>query len=249
MNLQELKELNLTAGQIKVYEALLDQGNSGIQKIQEKTSLERRAIYDILNKLMDKGFVTFTVEKGIRSYQLTSPRSIKEAIDEKQEILDSLSKKLPQITDIFNFSKPDIRAEVYRGNEAMKAFLNEALEHDATYWIGGNSGVETCSEDMRLWFKRWTKKRVEAKKFMYDLVDYGTHLEDFKPKDIPKHKKHYYKYYQLPKNLKSPMVIIMFGNKVCQVLWSKQSFGFVLESKEIKESFMKHFHYFWKNPW
>ena len=42
------------------------------------------------------------------------------------------------------------------------------------------------------------------------------------------------------------MVIIIFGNKVAQVLWSKQSFAFVLESAELKESFMKYFHYFWK---
>ena len=69
------------------------------------------------------------------------------------------------------------------------------------------------------------------------------------PNDIAKHKKYYYKYCTLPKNLKSPMVIIIFGNKVCQILWSNQSFGFVLESKEIKDSFMKYFDYFWKDPW
>ena len=48
MELPELKELNLTAGQIKVYQAILEIGTAGIQKIQEKTALERRAIYDIL---------------------------------------------------------------------------------------------------------------------------------------------------------------------------------------------------------
>ena len=84
---------------------------------------------------------------------------------------------------------------------------------------------------------------------MYDLVDYGTNLEDFKPKDIAKHKKDFYKYYQLPKNLQSPMVMIMFGNKVVQVLWNQQPFAFVLDSKELNESFMKYFHYFWKDPW
>tara|TARA_Y100000310_G_C20662414_1_gene805495 strand:- start:1317 stop:2066 length:750 start_codon:yes stop_codon:yes gene_type:complete len=248
MNLQELKELNLTSGQIKVYEALLDTGNSGIQKIQEKTSLERRAIYDILNKLIEKGFVTYTLEKGIRSYQLTSPNNLKEAINKKQETLQSLSNKLPDIKDLFNFKKPEIGAEVYRGNESMKALLNEALEYEATYWIGGNSGIEVSTdENMKTWFHHWMKKRAEKKAIMYDLVDYGTHLEGLLPKDIKTHKKEYYKYHTLPKNLRSPMVIIIFGNKVCQVLWSKQSFAFVLESEEIKDSFMKYFNYFWKD--
>ena len=249
MELSELKELDLTKGQIKVYQAILKIGTARISKIQEKTGLERRAIYDILNKLIEKGLISYVEEKGSRKYQCTHPRHLKELISNKQKTLEKLNKKIPQITDLFQFSKPDIRAEVYRGNDAMKALLNEALEHDATYWIGGNSGVETCSEEMRMWFKRWTKKRVKLKKFMYDLVDKGTSLEDFPPKDIKKHKKNFYKYCSLPKDLKSPMVMIMFGNKVIQVLWGKQSFAFVLESKEIHEAFMKYFNYFWKNPW
>jgi HTH-type transcriptional regulator, sugar sensing transcriptional regulator len=249
MELRELSELDLTEGQVNVYEALLELGNAGIHDIQEKTGHERRAIYDILNKLIDKGLVTFIVEKGIKSYQLTHPRNLKETIEKKQEILENLHEKLPQITGMFESKKPKIRAEVYRGNDAMKAFLNEALDYNESYWIGGNSGVEQHTIDMNLWFKRWDIKRVKAKHLMHDLVDHGTFLEDYKPTDIKKHKKNFYKYNQLPKNLRSPMVIIMYGNKVCQVLWGKQSWGFVIESKEIKESFMKYFNYFWKDPW
>lgn len=249
MELPQLKELGLTEGQIKVYTSVLEMGVSGVQKIQEKTALERRAIYDILNKLIEKGLISYTEEKENRKYQCTHPRILKETIKDKQKSLSDLYAKIPDITQLYNYNRPSIRAEVYRGNAAMRTLLEEALDYPATYWIGGNSGVEQCSEEMRLWFKRWTKKRVEQKKRMYDLVDFGTFLEDFPPKDIKKHKVNYYKYCQLPKNLSSPMVIIIFGNKVVQVLWSKQSFGFVIDSKEIRESFMKYFNYFWKEPY
>jgi len=249
MELSELKELGLTEGQIKVYSAILNLGIAGIQKIQEKTALERRAIYDILNKLIEKGLVSYTQEKENRKYQCTHPRNLKEQIEAKQKELSVLNAKIPEITNLYNFNRPEIRAEVYRGNAAMRNLLEEALIYPATYWIGGNSGVEKCSEEMRLWFKRWTKKRIEQKKFMYDLVDRGTFLEDFPPKDIALHKKSYYKYCELPKNLSSPMVIIIFGDKVAQVLWSEQSFAFVIDSAQIRESFMKYFHYFWKDPY
>lgn len=247
MDLQELKELNLSEGQVKVYSAILELGTTGVNSIQEKTALERRAIYDILNKLIEKGYISYTIESGKRTYQCTHPKNLQEIIEKKQQALHVLHKKLPQITDLFKATKGDVRAEVYRGNDAMKALLNEALEYKATHWIGGNSGVESTS--LKLWFKHWMQKRVDQKKFMYDLVDYGTHLEGLKPNDIKKHKKAYYKYCALPKELRSPMVIIIFGNKVAQVLWSKQSFAFVLESKEIKDSFMKYFKHFWREPW
>jgi hypothetical protein len=68
------------------------------------------------------------------------------------------------------------------------------------------------------------------------------------PGDKKRHKNEYYRYCMLPKELKSPRVILIFGNKVAQILWSEQPFAFVLESEEIKESFMKYFNYFWKEP-
>src|SRR3989338_5351370 len=200
MDLSELKELGMAKGQIKVYGAILNLGTAGINEIQEKTGLERRAIYDIINKLIEKGFISY-VNEDVRKYQCTHPRNLKETIEAKQKILDSLHKKIPQITDIFKQSKPKIRAEIYRGNDSMKALLNETLDYEATYWIGGNSGIETCSEEMKRWFKHWTKRRVELRRFMYDLVDHGTHLENYPPFDIKKHKKKFYKYCALPKNM------------------------------------------------
>jgi len=44
------------------------------------------------------------------------------------------------------------------------------------------------------------------------------------------------------------MVIVIFGNKVAQIIWSEQSFAFIIESPKVKESFMKYFHHFWKKP-
>ncbi|MBI5047273.1 hypothetical protein HZC07_06105 [Candidatus Micrarchaeota archaeon] len=249
MELEELTELGLSGGQVKVYRAILELGSASINAIHEKTGLERRAIYDTINKLIERGLISYTVEQGKRTYQCTHPRVLKEEIDKKVQALDLLRSKLPTITDTYNLAKPKIRAEIYRGNNAMKALLDESLEYPATYWIGGNSGVESqTGEEMKRWFKKWTTRRVELKRFMYDLVDYGTSLEDFPPNAITKHKKFYYKYCSLPKELQSPMVIIIFGNKVAQVLWSRQSFAFVLESEQIRESFMKYFNYFWKEP-
>lgn len=244
MKLENLKELGLSEGQISVYNAVLELGISTLNKIQEKTGIERRNIYDILNKLIEKGFITYTIEKGKKTFQCVHPNKIAEEIKNKQEALKELKAQIPQMASLFEIKKPEIRAEVFRGNEAMKALLEESLNYKTSYWIGGNSGVE--STPLKNWFKHWMDRRVKKKHMMYDLVDYGTFLEGLRPKDIETHKKNYYKYYALPKQLRSPMVVVIFGNKVAQILWRKKSFAFVLESKEIKESFMKYFNYFWK---
>jgi HTH-type transcriptional regulator, sugar sensing transcriptional regulator len=246
MNLQNLKELNLTNGEIKVYEAVLELGITGLNKIQEKTGIERRNIYDILNKLIEKGLVSYTLEKGKRTYQLTSPNKLLEEIKKKEKSLEELKNQIPNLTEIFQTKKPEIRAEVYRGNESIKALLNESLDYKEQFWIGGNSGIEDTN--LKIWFTHWMNERANKKIWMHDLADHGMYLEDLGPKDQKNHKKLYYKYQNLPKGFNSPMVIMMFGNKVAQILWSKQPFAFVLESKEIQESFMKYFNHFWKIP-
>ncbi len=247
IELDALRELGLSEGQINVYTAVLELGVSTLNKIHEKTGIERRNIYDILNKLIERGFISYTIERGKRTYQCTHPNSILDDIKTKEDALKQLRGKIPEIKDFISLAKTDIKAEVFRGNESMKALLNEALEYKASYWIGGNSGVE--STPLKNWFKHWMQRRVDKKHVMHDLVDYGTFLEGLKPKDVKAHKKNYYKYCSLPKELSSPMVIIIFGNKVAQVLWSKKSFAFVLESEEVRESFMKYFNYFWKEPY
>jgi HTH-type transcriptional regulator, sugar sensing transcriptional regulator len=249
MKLDNLKELGLSKGEISVYTATLEIGISTLNKIQEKTGIERRNIYDILNKLIEKGLITYTIEKGKRTYQSTHPNKILEEIEKKEKSLKELKEQVPKMEDLFDFSKPEVRAEVYRGDESIKALFTEVLEFKESHWIGGNSfeNYKTTSKNLITWFGHWMNKRVEKKHEMYDLVDYGTFLKGLEPNKTTKHKKQFYHYCQLPKKMNSPMVVIIFGNKVAQILWSKKPFAFVLESEEIKESFMKYFNYFWKN--
>lgn len=245
MNLENLKELGLSEGQIAVYSAVLDLGISTLNKIQEKTGIERRNIYDILNKLIEKGFISYAVEKGKKTFQCMHPNKIEEEIKKKQEALKELKTQVPKIASLFDIKKPEIRAEIFRGNEAIKSLLEESLDYKATYWIGGNSGVEKTP--LKNWFKHWMDRRVKKKRMLYDLADNGSYLSDYE--DPKTFNKRYYQLKFLPKDLSSPMVVLIFGNKVAQILWSKKSFAFVLESEEIKGSFMKYFNFFWKEPY
>ncbi|MDO8556079.1 MAG: helix-turn-helix domain-containing protein [Nanoarchaeota archaeon] len=242
--LEHLKELGLSEGTIKIYEALLQLGPSSLTKIQQKTGMERRNIYDILNKLIEQGLTSYTNEQKKRIYQITNPKTIQEKIQEKRNKLQALEQELPSIFSAYNDKKQPVTATIYRGIEGIKNLLEETLEHKEQHWLGGNSGVEQTQ--LKNWFKHWMQKRADKKIMMYDLVDKGTYLEGLEPEKTGKHKHHYYERQELPEKLKSPLVIVIYGNKIAQILWLKQPFAFVIESTEAKESFMKWFNYFWK---
>jgi len=253
MNIEYLQKIGLTNGEIKVYSAVIELGFSSLNSIHEKTGIERRNIYDILNKLIEKGLISFIIEKGKKTYQITHPKKILSYLEDKRDkIYESereIKPHLPELISLYNQSKIEIRAEVFRGDESIKSLLTEILEYKESFWMGGNSfeNYNGVSENLIVWFEHWMDKRAKKKHLMHDLVSYGTFLKGLEPtlKDV--HRKACYKYCQLPKDMYTPMVVIIFGNKVAQILWSKQPFAFLLESDEIKKSFMKYFEYFWKD--
>jgi predicted transcriptional regulator len=246
MNLEYLEELGLSQGEIKVYKAILDVGVSSLGQIQEKTGIERRNIYDILNKLIDKGLISYTTENNKKTYQCTHPSKFLDQIKSKKEALLKIEGSIPEMIDLYDIRKPEIKAEVLRGDQAIITLLNEMLEYEESHWLGGNSfeKYNSVSKGLQLNFKRWMKQRIEKKHQMHDIVSHGTWLEGLEPEKKSEHKKQYYNYYELPKGMYTPMVLIVFGNKVAQVLWKDQPFAFVIESVEVAQSYKKYIEYF-----
>jgi sugar-specific transcriptional regulator TrmB len=246
MNLEILKELNLSNGEIRVYKAILDTGNCNLALIQENCSIERRNIYDILNKLIDKGLISYITQNKKKTYQATHPNKLLEQIKGKRETLNQVESLIPEMINLYDIRKPEIKAEVIRGDQGIINLLEEMLDYKESFWIGGNSfeNYGSVSYGLNLNFKKWMKKRVEKKHIMHDLVSHGTFLEGLEPKKKEVHRKNYYIYSELPKGMYTPMVIIIFGNKVVQVLWKDKPFAFVIESSEMSDSYKKYFEYF-----
>ena len=242
-----LKEIGLSEGEIKVYSAILESGIAKVNRIHEKTGIERRNIYDILNKLIDKGLVTYAIEQGKRTYQCAHPNKIAEEISEREKSLEALREEIPKITSIYEHAKPEIRVEIYRGNEGMNAIFEDMLNYKENFFIGGSElGVH---QRMPLFWERWNERRIKKKVKWYDILDYNAFFGIFK-KDRRKLKKlkeqKYYEYRILPKDFQSPHVVFIYGDKTANVLWGEKSFAFVMENKEITDSYKRYHAYLWK---
>ena len=141
MNLEVLRSIGLSEGEIKVYHAILDLGTANIAQINEKVNIHRRNIYDILTRLIEKGLVSYTDENNKRRYSLTNPSKILGYIEEKKKELENskqtISKEIPEILERFNSKKFEIKTDVYRGIEGVKAVFEDTLNYPETYWIGG----------------------------------------------------------------------------------------------------------------
>jgi len=92
--LSMLQEAGLTPGETKVYLSLLKMGSSTVGPILEKASVSRSIVYHILERLMEKGLVSFVVHDKTKYYQAAEPARILDYIDERSKRLESCRKEV-----------------------------------------------------------------------------------------------------------------------------------------------------------
>jgi len=235
--------MGLSPGEVRVYEALLATGPSSTNKIHEKTGIERRNIYDILNKLIDRGLVTYIEENKKRTFHLASPEKLVDYLEEKEsdleQIKSELKQELPAMREVFQQTKPSLSAEVYRGAEGIKTIWQDMLNHKEVkeiFWFGSGGYVP---RKLPTFWHHWNKKRLQRKIESYHL--YRTEMKGQIPEEVGKVK-------CLPKEFSgAPTVICVYGNRVVNFLFGEDLFAFVIESKELADNYRAYHHYLWEN--
>jgi len=242
MNLGILRKIGLSDGEIRVYSALLDLGSSPVNRVHESTGIERRNIYDILNKLIERGLVTYITENKKRFFQVSHPSKITGYIEEKKHDLDrtkkEIEKVMPDITRKFFRTRPAISAEVYRGQEGIKAIWEDMLNYRETYWIGAGRYIP---KTMPVFFAHWNRRRIKLKVKWLNIMRFEMRREVKRPYPLECIK-------FLPEEFSGhPTVIGIYGNKTANFILGEEFFAFVIESKEIADNYRRYHKYLWDN--
>lgn len=241
MNLEILRKIGLSEGEIKVYHALLEIGITSINSIHEKVGIDRRNIYDILNKLIERGLVSYSEESGKKVFKITNPNKIFSYIEEKKESLDTVkmevSKIIPSMQEKFTSQKLELFSEIFKGAEGIKAVWEDMLNYKEIRWLGSGYYVP---DKFPAFFKQWNKKRAEKKILTIHL--FREDKRSIVSKKLFPHARF------LPEEFNgNPTVTVIFGNKVAQFLFGENLFAFVIESKELAENYKKYHKYLWDN--
>ena len=92
-----LQELGLTDGEIKVYFALFELGETTVGPISKKSRVTHAKVYPILDKLIEKGLVSHTIKDGRKNFSATNPHSLLEFVDNKVRRLEEEKIKIKDI--------------------------------------------------------------------------------------------------------------------------------------------------------
>jgi sugar-specific transcriptional regulator TrmB len=235
-----LKRIGLTDKESEIYLILLELGSSPVNRIYEKTGIQRRNIYDLLNKLIDKGLVSYVVEDKKKYFQAKHPKRLIEYLNEQKELLEENKTKVEQnlnaLTAKYEGVKTEQEAEIYRGLEGIKTILLDCLNEKEVLFIGATGLV---SEKLLYFWPQYNKKRI-ARGINWKL------LLNSEAKSKPITKSKLYSFKVLPPEMSGPNVIYIYGNKIANMLWAEPPISFVIKDKRIAENYKKYFNFLWK---
>ena len=243
MRTELLEEIGLTKSEINVYLALLELGSSSTGKIVDKAKTSSSKIYEILDRLIDKGLVSFIVKSGVKYFEAAPPERIMDYMKEKEEKIlkqkDELKNLLPELELRKRLSEYKSEATVYKGLKGVEtAFMSslDLLKEGETFKV---IGIPSRPQALNRFFVRFNKERARRKiraKFIFNEVAKGE-IQTL-PENNPMSETRF-----IPQV--TPASINIFNDRIIIFPDAKEPLLFVIDSKEVAESFKVQFEMLW----
>jgi len=242
-----LLQAGLTKGEVKVYLALLEIGESKTGQIIKKSKISSSKVYDILNKLIEKGLVSSVTKENIKYFVAANPKRILEYIKEKekdlQEKRQELEKIIPHLEMRRKIADNAQYATVFEGIKGVKTaftqMLNEFKKGEQIEVLGARGGtpLEAYQPFFKLWHDSRAKKGIKAKMiFNQEAKDTYAREREATPLTEVKY---------LPKYAASPGTINIYKDQILISLLTEKPLIVKIQNKAIANSFREYFDLLW----
>ena len=248
MNLNQLKQIGLTDGEIKVYQALLDLGETTKTKLAKQSGVSPSNIYDITNRLLEKGIISKVEKNGVAHFSPANPRHFLDFLDLKEQEIekerDIITKLLPSLIARYQDAKEKVNIEVFLGWNGLKTIFEELLESctskDKNYVFGASSGENDRQAD--IFFLKYS--RMREKKGIQTKIIFN--------KDMKKRKERINFFLRSKKyevrflNQTTPTEIMVYKNITAIIILTKEPLVIRITGKEVADSFKQYFDTMWQ---
>jgi sugar-specific transcriptional regulator TrmB len=228
---KELLHLGLTPIEARIYIALVDLGRGQAGVLSRKTGIHRRVIYDALDRLIEKGIVSYIVENNKRLYLPAHPEELR-VISERMR--GDVDKAIAELSLRFSLAKEKQETVFFRGKQGIRTvFDDQILQKKDVYVIGGS---KEASDIMRFYIKHYTEARKKQGIHLFLLVS-GTKLST----DLPLAEVRY-----LPQNYFGLVATNIWADRVAIIIWRENPACILIKDKEIATAYMNYFKMLWK---
>jgi len=233
-----LEGVGLTNNEIKIYLALLDLGSSMAGNIAKRAEIHRRPTYDALNRLTEKGLISYTIQAGKKSFQAVDPERILNILKEKEENIKDI---LPSLKTRFKSSKTKVFTETYEGKEGVKSIMDDILREGKEWWnITTGKGKIIIPYYLKHFNKQRVKLGIKRRSLVVDDSRGRAYLKELNKQELTEAK--------LLPGTQNLQTFWVYGNKVVIVAFmtEKDVIMFLIENKNVANSYRDYFNVMWK---
>lgn len=230
-----LTKIGLTDAEAKIYLVLLELGSSQAVHITSKSALHRRTVYDAIERLVEKGLVSYIRENNIKKYEAVDPKNLNKFIEEQKNDLNTI---LPKLSLLKKLNKEKQQTTFFRGKDGLKSVFNHQLEIGEEICIMGAS--LKAKEVLKYYFPHFDNERKE-KNIPVRIIFDESARNNPEIKKIPLAKIKF-----IPNEFGSPAATNIYGENVSIVLWTQdQPIAVQIINKEIAKGYKNQFELLW----
>ncbi len=245
MDSEILTKAGLTKQEAKVYQTLSYIGPSTAGKITTESGIHRRSVYDCMNRLIEKGLVSYSTINKKRLFEAAHPLRLLKILDERQERVrnsyNSIKKALPELIANYRFSSFKHDASIFRGREGLKTIMEDIFETGKENLILG--AESKAPKILKHYLMRFHKRRVAKKireKFIFNSSEKG------RGKRLAKMPYTEVRFFPAPYN--PPVTINIYGAKIALITWlEEEPLGILIENQHIAKGMREYFKMMWKD--
>jgi len=239
-----LDSIGLTKNEIKVYLSLLELGSTPTGAIIKKTKIHTSKVYDALERLSDKGLVTYVIIANTKHFQAVDPERLTDFLEDKEKEIEnqkeSIKSIIPELKLKQTLGAEGTDAEIFRGWKGMETVFNEGIramgKNDTWYVLGAYAGEDVERTDQ---FIARVIKMCEAKKMKWKVLYNESARKTFRyERQSPITENRF-----LP--LETPATINIYKDVAFIALWTRDPVAFRVKNKKVADSFRKYFEVMW----
>ncbi len=234
-----LKEIGLVDNEIKIYITLLKIGSSAVSTIAQHSGLYRPYVYDTLERLSEKGLVSFILKDNKKYYKGANPEKLREILEEKEKALENV---LPKLIDFTKFSKDETKMELFCGKKVVRVIQKDVLKtllektgESLVIGVDEKRFMETDPIIMKQFFNQMKRNKLKERVLVREGDNY-----------LPAHRETT-QYRFIPKDFFNPTSTFIYGDKVAIIMFTEPLYGLMIDSKQLSDSYRKQFELLWKN--
>lgn len=248
MNITELTKIGLSDGEIKVYKALLELGECTKTILAKTSGIAPSNIYDVTNRLIEKGLVSKVERNGIAHFSAANPRHILDFVESKQKEIEKEKQlaelMLPALLAQFGQVQQKTGVEVFEGWNGLKTVFEDLLAEcksgDECFVFGASRGESDKQAD--IFFLKYSRAREE--KGIHTRIIFNEELRTRKQRIeyFLQSKAYTVKFMQQ----NTPSEIMLYKNVTCINILTNSPITIRIRSSEVTQSFKQYFDTMWR---